>query len=167
MWAILIVSAALGGLIIMAIVIGKFLPTAHVATVCEEFPVDAASLWRILTDYEAMPDWRAGLKEVARLEDGAREQWVEKDRRRAIVYETVECRPPHYLVRRIVGNDLPFSGQWKYALEPSGTGAVLRITEEGQVHNAFFRFVSKFIIGHRRTMEGFMRDLRRHAALSK
>jgi hypothetical protein len=167
MWIILVVSAALAGLIVMAIIVGKFLPAAHIATVSEELPMDAASLWRILTDYESMPDWRSGLKEVTKLDDGAMERWVEKDKRRAIVYETVECRPPNYLVRRIADSDLPFSGQWKYVLEPSGTGALLRITEEGQVDNAFFRFVSKFIIGHKRTLDGFMRDLKRHVALSK
>jgi hypothetical protein len=36
------------------------------------------------------------------------------------------------------------------------------ITENGEIYNAFFRFVSRYIIGHHRTIDSFLAALRRH-----
>jgi hypothetical protein len=43
--------------------------------------------------------------------------------------------PPRRLVRRIVG-------------------------ENGEIYNPFFRFVSRYIVGHHRTIDGYLRALR-------
>jgi hypothetical protein len=36
---------------------------------------------------------------------------------------------------------------------------MLRITEQGEVYNPVFRFVSRFVIGQNRTIETYLRDL--------
>jgi hypothetical protein len=36
---------------------------------------------------------------------------------------------------------------------------VVRITEEGEVYNPVFRFISRFVIGQTRTIETYLRDL--------
>ena len=74
----------------------------------------------------------------------------------------VESIPPRRLVRRIVG-ETDFGGTWTSELdaEPGG-GTRLVITENGEIHNAFFRFVSRYIVGHHRTIDSFIAALRRH-----
>jgi hypothetical protein len=76
--------------------------------------------------------------------------------------ETVESVPPRRLVRRIVG-ETSFGGTWTSELDgtPDG-GTRLVITENGEVYNSFFRFVSRYIVGHQRTIDSFLAALRRH-----
>jgi hypothetical protein len=60
---------------------------------------------------------------------------------------------------RIASDDLPFGGTWTYEIAAADGGATLRITEDGLVKNAFFRFMSRFIFGHTATMEQYLKDL--------
>jgi hypothetical protein len=75
-------------------------------------------------------------------------------------FETIESVPPKLLVRRVVG-DKDFGGTWTCEIESSPGGSKLTITENGEVYNAFFRFVSRFVIGHHRTIDGTMAALRK------
>jgi hypothetical protein len=60
---------------------------------------------------------------------------------------------------RIASDDLPFGGTWTYEIAAAEGGATLRITEDGFVKNAFFRFMSRFIFGHTATIEQYLKDL--------
>lgn len=55
--------------------------------------------------------------------------------------------------------NLPYSGSWTYLLERSGGGTVVRITEDGEVYNPVFRFMSRFVLGQTRTMDAYLRAL--------
>jgi hypothetical protein len=72
----------------------------------------------------------------------------------------VESVPPKLLVRRVVG-EWDFGGTWTCEIAPAPSGSTLTITESGEIYNAFFRFVSRFIIGHHRTIDGTMAALRK------
>jgi hypothetical protein len=53
-----------------------------------------------------------------------------------------------------------FSGQWTFEITPVGSGgSILEITERGEVPNPFFRFVSRFIMGHSKSIEQYMTAL--------
>ena len=68
--------------------------------------------------------------------------------------------PPSLLVTRISDPKLPFGGSWTYRIEPAGPAASdLTITEDGEVYNVIFRFMSRFVLGHYATMDAFIRDL--------
>jgi hypothetical protein len=60
--------------------------------------------------------------------------------------------PPRRLVTRIADEDLPFGGTWTYELEPLGASTRVILTENGEVYNPIFRFVSRFLLGHDATM---------------
>ena len=74
----------------------------------------------------------------------------------------MESVPPRRLVRRIVGES-DFGGTWTSELdaEPGG-GTRLVITENGEIYNSFFRFISGYIVGHHRTIDSYLAALRRH-----
>jgi hypothetical protein len=87
-----------------------------------------------------------------------------------LALRVLEAPPPQQMtpgrhVRKIVNDDLPFGGVWEYSLEPVATGSEsgckLSITERGEVKNPVFRFVSRFIMGHAATIEGYLKDLAR------
>jgi hypothetical protein len=60
---------------------------------------------------------------------------------------------------RIADKDLPYGGQWTYELEPQGLQTALRITEDGEIYNPVFRFVSRFVMGHTATIDNYLRAL--------
>jgi hypothetical protein len=53
----------------------------------------------------------------------------------------------------------PFSGRWEIDIAPIAGGSKVKITEVGKVSNPFFRFVSKYIIGHSTFMEKYLKGL--------
>ncbi len=79
----------------------------------------------------------------------------------AIVYVVDAAQPPRRLVTRIADAKLLFGGTWTYELTPAAEGTTLRITEDGEVYNPVFRFMSKFVFGHQATIDAYLADLRR------
>jgi hypothetical protein len=67
--------------------------------------------------------------------------------------------PPSLLVTRIAGERLPFGGTWTYRIAPAPGGSELTITEDGEVYNPIFRFMSRFVFGHHATMDTFIGKL--------
>jgi hypothetical protein len=63
------------------------------------------------------------------------------------------------LITKIADPKLPFGGTWTYDIAPAGDSCTLTITENGEVYNPLFRFVSRFIIGQSTTMDGYIKAL--------
>lgn len=74
--------------------------------------------------------------------------------------------PPSLLVTRVVDGQ-PFGGTWTYRITPAAEGAELTITEDGEVYNVFFRFMSRFVFGHYATLDAYLKNLKRLEAEKK
>jgi hypothetical protein len=86
--------------------------------------------------------------------------WRETDSHgQTILYEVVDRKPPVLLKTRIATPDLPYGGGWTLALHDEGDATTVRITEDGDVYNPIFRFVSRFVIGHTRSIDGYLTSL--------
>ncbi|MDA1004477.1 MAG: hypothetical protein O3B31_14220 [Chloroflexi bacterium] len=86
--------------------------------------------------------------------------WREEGRN-PLAFETLVADAPARLVRRIV-SDGPFGGQWTIALADDGAGTTVTVTEDGEIYSPLFRFVSRLVLGHTRTMiDGYLRMLAR------
>jgi Polyketide cyclase / dehydrase and lipid transport len=147
-----------GGLavvILAAIVvsIGAALPKGHVASRRMTLKASPSEVFALIA---GPSDWR-GLK-YERLTESPL-TWRETDSNGAITYERVETVAPARIVNRIADPKLPFGGSWTYEIVPNGTGTELTITENGEVYNPVFRFVSRFIMGHTATIDKYQRDL--------
>src|SRR5271169_2213158 len=122
------VFLGIGGLLILVTVIGWLLPRDHVATRIGRYRQPPEAIWPAITDVDAMPAWREGLKSVKHLLDrkGLPEH-VEVTSSGTLPYETVEMTPPQKLVTRIADPKLPFGGTWTFEISPVADGATLRI----------------------------------------
>jgi hypothetical protein len=67
--------------------------------------------------------------------------------------------PSAKMVTRIIDRDLGYSGSWTYELTSEQNATRLRITENGDVSNLLFRFMSRFVFGHTKTIETYLTDL--------
>jgi hypothetical protein len=130
----LVLAVVVGG----AIVVGRSLPVAHTASRETQIAATPERVWPAI---EGPALLRArGVGDVK--------------------FETVESVAPRRLVRRIVG-ERDFGGTWTIELTPAGSSSTtVRITENGEIYNAFFRFISRYAIGHHRTIDSFIAALR-------
>lgn len=159
LWIALYIVAGLVGLVVLVALIGYALPRDHVAARRVSLAKPPADVWRALTDLDAQPTWRRGLKRIERL-DGNR--FREHTSQGTITYAIEETREPERRVTRIADDKLPFGGRWIYELAPSNGGTRLTITEDGFIKNPVFRFLSATVFSTASTIEGFMRDLGKH-----
>jgi hypothetical protein len=137
-WVIWIVGS-LATIIAVVAIVGAMLPQQHTASRTARVALAPAALYPILVQIA-----QASTDPPVRVE---------------------RQEPPSLLVTRISDSKLPFGGSWTYRIEPAGTGASdLTITENGEVYNVVFRFMSRFVLGHHATIDAFIRDLQARAA---
>lgn len=125
-----IALAVLAGLLVLVVVIGAMLPKAHTAS-------RSAVIAKAPVDVYALVRERA-----------AREK----------EFKVVEEAPPRRMVTRVI-EGLPYGGSWTIDLAPEGEATRVTITENGEVYNPLFRFLSRFVFGHTATMDAYLKDL--------
>jgi hypothetical protein len=146
----------------LVVIVGALLPRRHVATRAARFRMPRAELYAIVRAFEQTPRWRSGIAAVDMLPaDDGRVRFRERSRHGEITYRVREDRRGEKLVIEIADPDLPFGGTWTFVLSDAAPGAELRITEDGEIKNVFFRFLARFVFGHTRTIDAYLRDLGR------
>jgi uncharacterized protein YndB with AHSA1/START domain len=159
---LLVVLAAVAGVVLLVVVVGMLLPREHTARSHATINAPPDSVWRALTDVAAFPTWRDDVSRVETLPSASgRRTWREIGKHDAITLEESTAEPPRRLVLRIADPTLPFGGSWTYDVAPDGAGSRVTITEDGVVHNPVFRFMSRFVFGHHATQEAYLRALGR------
>jgi uncharacterized protein YndB with AHSA1/START domain len=145
----------------VVLVTGSRLPVQHQASRRLQLRQSPQALWDTVTDVEAFPTWRP--VRVERLpEQAGQVRWREHDRHNTITFEVAEAISPTRLTTRIADPNLPFGGTWTYEIAPSPEGCTVTVTEHGEVYNPFYRFVSRYIIGHTATLDRNLKALARH-----
>ena len=152
---VLVLVAVVGGVALW----GSRLPVAHVASRVLRLDQPPESVWAVLTDYPGQLSWRTDLKSIERVSGTPTETWREVTSSGEMPLATTESDPPRRLVRTIADPTLPFGGRWVYELVPDGAGTRLSITEEGEVYNPLFRFMSRYVFDQAGTIETVMKAL--------
>jgi uncharacterized protein YndB with AHSA1/START domain len=162
---ILIVLAALAGLVILVTIIGATLPRDHVASMSAVIPAPQDNVWAAITDVAAYPTWRSDVKRVEIVSHPpAPLSWREESGQGTMTLAVETFEPARRMVARIADQDLPFGGAWEYVLAPDGADSTrtrLTITERGFVSNPVFRFVSRFVMGHYSGIDRYLKALGR------
>ncbi|HEU4748968.1 MAG TPA: SRPBCC family protein [Gemmatimonadaceae bacterium] len=158
----LIVLGAFAALVIVVVAAGMALPVEHRAVREARYERPSAEIFALIADPKKFPSWRSSVESVEILPDSnGRRRYREVGSDGAILYEVEESVPNERLVTRIADRSLPFGGRWTFELIPSGGSTIVRITEDGEVYNPVFRFLSRFVIGHTRGLDTYLRDLAR------
>ncbi len=147
---------ALGVVILAVVITGTLLPEKHEASVSRDFQSNRDEVWKVLSDFAHWPEWRTDLKEIRLGSNTFTEVSASGE---AVEYRIEEFTTPERMVTRIITTDLPYGGAWTYELVATDTGCRLTITEEGEVYNPVFRFMSRFVFGHEATMRQYLDDL--------
>ena len=121
------------------------LPKAHTASRTARVALPPDALYALLSDVDRIPVVAARRESLQRLPDrDGKPAWIEDDGG----HEDPDGASsgwsgPSLLVARIDSDDLPFGGTWTYRIAPAAAGSELTITEDGEVSNVIFRFMSK------------------------
>jgi uncharacterized protein YndB with AHSA1/START domain len=157
---ILWIGAGLAVVVLIVVVVGAMLPKAHIASRTVRIAVPPDALFAVLSDVDRYQSWRPDVKSLQRLPDrDGKPAWTEDVGGMKIPLHFERMERPSLLVSRIDGADLPFGGSWTYQIVPAPGGSDLTITENGEVSNLVFRFMSRFVFGHHATMDGFIKHL--------
>jgi uncharacterized membrane protein len=157
---ILLIGGALVAITIVVLIIGALLPKGHVASREIMLRRPPSEIYATLREFAAAPKWRPDVERVEMLDDvHGRVRFREHGKHGRITYEVVQDSPPEKLVTRIVDRDLGYFGSWTYLLSPTNDGTRVQITENCEVPNVLFRFMSRFIFGHTATMDAYLRAL--------
>lgn len=155
---LLITGITLAALLILIVVVGALLPQKHTVSRTTAVHVSPETLWNLIS---GPPNWRPEITSYQGLpQQNGHRMWRETDKHnQTITYEAVESAPPQRLVTRIADPKLPFGGTWTYEIASTSNGSTLTITEDGEVYNPIFRFISRFIMGHSATIDAYMKAL--------
>jgi hypothetical protein len=151
---VLIVVGAVVLLVVTVVAIGALLPKRHVVTRTALFKASPEKLFALIAGNQ---DWRPDVKACELITDGGKQFQRETSRHgETVVYELMGSRPPLVIQRRIATENLLYGGSWSFALEPENGETRVRITEDGEVYNPLFRFVSRFVMGQTATLDAYL-----------
>lgn len=130
-----------------AVVIGVFLPKGHRATLSLVANASPEQVYGLISDFAKMGEWRPELTGVERMPDqDGKPVWKEIRRDGwGLPLCVEESSPPTRQVTRIADPRAPFGGTWTFEITREGNATRLRITEDGEVYNPAFRFMSRFM----------------------
>lgn len=158
---LLIIASIIALLVIavfISVMIGRSLPQNHVASQTEVLPVPPAQLFQLITDVSQWPSWRDDIKAAEMTGTNTFKATSNGD---TIDYTISESVPGKKLVTTISSKGLPYGGNWTYEFVAEGNGTRLTVTENGEVYNPFFRFMSKYVFGHDGTIKKFFVNLKK------
>lgn len=164
---VLLVGAGIVALLVIAAVVallvGSRLPLEHTATVSRDIAWPVRRVAEVVRNVVDQPRWRTGVARIEILEQSDRvTRYVEHGSNGAIPFVFREVRNSAEFRSTIDTDQLPFGGEWTITLDPlDASHTRITIREDGVVRSALFRFVSRYIMGHTRTIETYLEDLAR------
>jgi uncharacterized protein YndB with AHSA1/START domain len=164
MYWILFVMALMASIVIAMIVGGLATPRAHTVSKSVVLAAPLNDVWLTIRTVSAYATWRSDLEDVELIDTAqSHVRWREMSTRRSMALGIVAEEAPHRLVVRILDEDLPFSGEWEWALRADGASTQVTVTERGEIGNPIFRLIGTYFIGHSKSIERVLGDLaRRH-----
>jgi hypothetical protein len=154
---VLILVGVLVLLVLCVVITGAMLPKRHVAARSAVFKAGPERLFALIAGSQ---DWRPDVRSCELLTQNGRQFQRETSKsNETILYELRNSRPPSSIERRIATENLPYGGTWSLTVTPENGGTRVRITEDGEVYNPIFRFVSRFILGQTATQDAYLKAM--------
>jgi uncharacterized protein YndB with AHSA1/START domain len=140
--------------------IGAQLPKNHIATRSLFLNQPPESVYAAARDFAAAPTWRSDVKRIDLMsQPHGQIHFREEGKNGTVNYELTEDVPARRMVTRILDTDLGYSGKWIYAFAAENGGTRVTITEEGEVSNVIFRFMSRYVFGQTASLDQYLTSL--------
>ncbi len=134
------VALALMGLCAVMFAVGIVLPVEHRTTARGSIDRPPEAVWRVLTDFDGMPMWRADVTRVERLPDAdGRTTWREVGRKGDVIVELAESEPPRRLVTQQRRNGRRALPELTFLLAATTRGTSVTVTVREETGNPIGR----------------------------
>lgn len=131
------------GIVAVLAGIGYSMPNAHVAQAEADYRADPDSVYAILSDIEAWPEWHPSVSSLTPLDDSSDEPgWRIKGPDGSMTITLVGEDPPNRFVTLADGG--MFVGRWTYKVEQRAGRTLVTITEEARIDNLVIRGLTVF-----------------------
>ena len=160
--AIIIAASIIGAIALVFAVmalLGSQLPSAHTVSRSIVLQQQRPNVYAVIRDFKSAPTWRSGVKSIEVIETPGQKLRFLEHGSDDVTYEVTEDVPNQRMVTRILNTDLGYSGQWTYELTDENGATRVKITEDGDVSNVLFRFMSRYIFGHTSTIDSYLAAL--------
>jgi hypothetical protein len=155
--------ASLAILFLVIFATGMALPKSHTAMVRVRIRQPPQRVYDAIVDVANAKSWRSGLESVQITSaQGAPLEWKETASYGTLSFAMDLANPPHRVATRITDTSQGFGGGWTYEIANDASGSVVTITENGEVNNPLFRFMSKYVFGQYKSLDTYAKDLGRH-----
>lgn len=159
----IIIAASIIGVVVLAFgvmaLVGSQLPRAHTASRSIVLRQPRPNVYAGIRDFKSAPTWRNDVKSIEVVETPGQKLRFTEHGSENVTYELTEEVPNQRMVTRILNTDLGYSGQWTYELTDENGGTRVKITEDGDVSNVLFRFLSRYVFGHTGTVDSYLSAL--------
>lgn len=162
-WVIFTVLITVGVVALVA-GIGFLLPKAHTASRTAQYSSGPEAVFAAIADVRQYASWRSDVTAVDLLPSDEGTMFRETGANGHTTYRIEALERPTRMVSRIADPSLPFGGKWTFEIAAAGSGSTLTITEDGEVYNPIFRFISHFFMSPTASIETFQNDLGKHLA---
>jgi uncharacterized membrane protein len=167
MRTVIIVAVVIVGIIGLAVLlislIGWRLPKDHSVTRSVLIHKSPDVVYSTARDFAATPKWRSDVRAVTvTTTPEGRVHFREEAKNGTVNYELAEDVPGQRMVTRITDTNLGYSGKWTYVFTAEGANTRVSITEDGEVSNVIFRFLSRYAFGHTATIDSYLTSLGNH-----
>jgi hypothetical protein len=141
----------------------RLLPVHQLSRRSRDLPQRADQVWRVLTDFEAYPQWRRQVRSIMRVPSAPHEElWRESYGNTGLTLRTEIEDHGRVLLRHVVGNKLEFGGVWRFELTLLRNGGTrLAIIEAAEYYRPLHRLVARYITGEGRNIDRYLADLAR------
>jgi hypothetical protein len=160
---LLVLVAAVAGLVATVTIIGMFLPKEHSFTRSIQLNQSPEAVWTVIADFAAQPTWRLDAKSVERLRDlGGKPFWKITTTHGSSGYLlTEESAPSQRLVVASTNAEGAPYVTWRIELVPAGGGCRISIHETGDFGNPYSRFMVRFVLGQTKFVDDYLTYLAR------
>lgn len=161
---LLVTGACVVGVPLLIYVIGNMLPIQHTAEVVRDISADMTQVANWVRDIAGQTAWRRDVKKIEILERTPILRYREFSSNGEITFLFRELETGRQFESTIDDPKLPFGGKWLITLQPKGSATQVVIREEGEVRSPIFRFFSKYVFGHEKTLRSYLDQLAARAA---
>lgn len=144
---------------------GSALPEEMVTIRGAQYKAPVAKLWKLVTNYQDMKRWNDGIEAVTAIpEVGTKETlWDVQDAEgRHMVLKVIVSEENKMHLVKIIKNDLPFTGSWRFEFTENNNGTWLKMEEHSRISNPFLRFFTYYVLGNDYGVQAYLMALARY-----
>lgn len=142
-------------------VLGALAPASFEIRVARHIDAERPAVFALLANLDEWVLWRRGFEDVEILEPHSGElvRYRLTTEHETLTYAVVDFEENRLITTCVAEKDVSFDGCWRLEFDDSDGGTLITLNEKGRINSLWYRFMSRYVIGHHKYIEGFFDDI--------